>query len=87
LGLTIEFTDAAKDFLSEKGYDPAIMAPDLCISAIQKYMEDPLAEEILRAVAKPGDTFVVDLNAELQELVISFKSPKKKAESELNCNR
>jgi len=81
LGFEIKLTDAAKDFLSEKGYDPAYGARPLH-RAIQKYLEDPLAEEILRAVAKPGDTFVVDLNAELQELVISFKSPKKKAESE-----
>jgi ATP-dependent Clp protease ATP-binding subunit ClpC len=81
LGFEIKLTDAAKDFLSDKGYDPAYGARPLH-RAIQKYLEDPLAEEILRAVAKPGDTFVVDLNAELQELVITFKTPKKKAESE-----
>ncbi len=81
LGFEIKLTEPAKDFLADKGYDPAYGARPLH-RAIQKYLEDPLAEEILRAVAKPGDTFVVDLNTELQELVITFKTPKKKAESE-----
>ncbi len=81
LGFEIKLTDAAKDFLAEKGYDPAYGARPLH-RAIQKYLEDPLAEEILRATAKPGDTFLVDLNKEAQELTITPKASKKKAESE-----
>jgi ATP-dependent Clp protease ATP-binding subunit ClpC len=44
LGYTIELTDEAKEFLAEKGYDPQFGARPLH-RAIQKYMEDPLAEE------------------------------------------
>lgn len=81
LGFEIKLTDGAKDFLSEKGYDPAYGARPLH-RAIQKYLEDPLAEEILKASAKTGDTFIVDVNADKSGLTISAKSPKKKAESE-----
>ena len=81
LGFEIKLTDAAKDFLSEKGYDPAYGARPLH-RAIQKYLEDPLAEEILKAAAKAGDTFIVDINSEATGLTISTKTPKKKAESE-----
>src|SRR6476660_9775209 len=63
LGYNIELTSSAKDFLSEKGYDPQFGARPLH-RAIQKYVEDPLAEEILRSNAKPGDTFTIELNKE-----------------------
>jgi ATP-dependent Clp protease ATP-binding subunit ClpC len=47
LGYKVELTEKAKDFLSEKGYDPAYGARPLN-RAIQKYLEDPVAEEILK---------------------------------------
>ncbi len=47
LGLDIELTDKAKDFLAEKGYDPQYGARPLN-RAIQKYLEDPIAEELLK---------------------------------------
>ncbi|MFH0931620.1 MAG: ATP-dependent Clp protease ATP-binding subunit, partial [Candidatus Zixiibacteriota bacterium] len=46
-GITFELTDKAKEFLAEKGYNPTFGARPLK-RAIQKYLEDPLAEEILR---------------------------------------
>ena len=70
LGYTVELTDAAKDFLSEKGYDPQFGARPLH-RAIQKYLEDPLAEEILGADSEEGMTFVADVHEDGDRLVIS----------------
>jgi ATP-dependent Clp protease ATP-binding subunit ClpC len=81
LGFEIKLTEEAKEFLSDKGYDPQFGARPLH-RAIQKYVEDPLAEEILRAKAKEGDTFIIELNKEGDELKITHKTPKKKAEAE-----
>ena len=46
-GISFELTDSAKEFLAKKGYNPIFGARPLK-RAIQKYLEDPLAEEILR---------------------------------------
>lgn len=81
LGFEIKLTGEAKDFLSEKGYDPQFGARPLH-RAIQKYVEDPLAEEILRANAKPGDTFLIDLSKDGDVLKITHKASKKKAEQQ-----
>ncbi len=78
LGFTLELTPEAKDFIAEKGYDSQFGARPLH-RAIQKYLEDPLAEEILNSTIKTGDTVIADLNKE--ENKISFKikeEPKKK---------
>ena len=45
--ISIELSKTAKDFLAEKGFDPVFGARPLR-RAIQRYMEDPLAEELLR---------------------------------------
>ena len=81
IGYEIKLTDDAKEFLVDKGYDPAFGARPLH-RAIQKYVEDPLAEEILKANAKPGDIFMVDLDKETKALKITHKTPKKKAETQ-----
>jgi ATP-dependent Clp protease ATP-binding subunit ClpC len=72
LGFQIELTDKAKDFLSEKGYDPQYGARPLH-RAIQKYMEDPIAEEILKGEFKEGDTILVDYSGEGEKLSFSIK--------------
>jgi len=59
LGYAIELTEKAKDFLAEKGYDAQYGARPLN-RAIQKYLEDPIAEEILRGDVLQGDTIVAD---------------------------
>lgn len=61
MGYTLELSDKAKEFLSEKGYDPQYGARPLH-RAIQKYIEDPLAEEILHAKLEEGDTLLIDLD-------------------------
>jgi ATP-dependent Clp protease ATP-binding subunit ClpC len=56
--VTIEVTDEAKDMLVEKGYDPAMGARPLR-RAIQRYIEDPLADYILGRELEPGSTILV----------------------------
>jgi ATP-dependent Clp protease ATP-binding subunit ClpC len=76
LGYHIELTEAAKDFLSEKGYDPQYGARPLK-RAIQKYLEDPIAEEILKGEIEEGDTLVADYKEEGDELVLSIRKQEK----------
>jgi len=72
LGFELELTAEAKDFIAEKGYDQQYGARPLH-RAIQKYLEDPLAEEILHMNIKPGDVMVADLDKESQKLIFSMK--------------
>jgi ATP-dependent Clp protease ATP-binding subunit ClpC len=83
LGYTITLSEEAKDFLSEKGYDPAYGARPLH-RAIQKYLEDPLAEEILSANLKPGDNLVALFDKENNKIKIevSKATPAKKKPKE-----
>jgi ATP-dependent Clp protease ATP-binding subunit ClpC len=69
LGYKIELTDAAKDFIAEKGYDEKYGARPLRRS-IQKYLEDPIAEEIINSSLQEGDTLVVDLDTETSKVVM-----------------
>jgi ATP-dependent Clp protease ATP-binding subunit ClpC len=73
LGFSLELTTPAKEFIAEKGYDSQFGARPLH-RAIQKYLEDPLAEEILNMNIKPGDVLVADLDKESGKLVFSFKN-------------
>jgi len=57
----LEVTDRAKEWLAEVGYDPTYGARPLK-RAIQRYVEDPLALQILEGVFKEGDKIVVDLD-------------------------
>src|SRR5436853_638843 len=56
--VTIELTDEAKDLLVEKGWDPAMGARPLR-RAIQRYIEDPLADFVLGRQLEPGPTSLV----------------------------
>jgi ATP-dependent Clp protease ATP-binding subunit ClpC len=73
LGFQIELTEKAKDFLSEKGYDPQYGARPLH-RAIQKYLEDPIAEEILKGEFKEGDIIEVDYSGEGENLSFKVKT-------------
>lgn len=77
LGLNLVLTDAAKEFIAEKGYDVQFGARPLH-RAIQKYIEDPLAEEILNYSVKQGDTLVADLDKE--KVALTFTLQKKEKE-------
>lgn len=81
LGYKLKLADSAKDFLAEKGYDPQFGARPLH-RAIQKYLEDPLAEQILLDKFKPGDTLTVEYDTEKKELTINTAVSKKKEKKE-----
>ncbi|MEK7817764.1 MAG: AAA family ATPase, partial [Actinomycetota bacterium] len=57
--VAIELTDSARELLAEKGYDPGMGARPLR-RAIQQYVEDPLADEVLSGSVPSGSTLVVD---------------------------
>ncbi len=80
LGYQVELTEKAKDFLAEKGYDPQYGARPLA-RAIQKYLEDPVAEEILKGDLKEGDVILADHEeGNADSLTISVKKPEVVAE-------
>ncbi len=73
LGYTIELSEKARDFIAEKGYDKQYGARPLK-RAIQKYVEDLLAEEIVATHIKEGDTIYFDVDTNGENLVITTKS-------------
>ncbi len=79
LGFDLELTEEAKDFIADKGYDVQFGARPLH-RAIQKYLEDPLAEEILNMTVKNGDTLIASLDKENAKLKFELKT-KEEAES------
>ena len=82
LGYTIQLTDAAKEFIADKGYDSNFGARPLK-RAIQKYLEDPVAEEILKGELHEGDQIMIDFDKETQEIKVLGKGkPKKKQKNE-----
>src|SRR5688572_712652 len=70
LGYSIKLTEKAKDYVAEKGYDPKYGARPLN-RAIQKYIEDPIAEEILKAEMTQGDTITADYKEGDEQLTFS----------------
>ncbi|WP_194776765.1 ATP-dependent Clp protease ATP-binding subunit [Pararhodonellum marinum] len=76
LGYQIELTKKAKDFLSEKGYDQQYGARPLN-RAIQKYLEDAVAEEILKGELSDGDVIKADYPGEGDELIITVDKKEK----------
>jgi ATP-dependent Clp protease ATP-binding subunit ClpC len=83
LGYEIELTTKAKDFLSDKGYDPQYGARPLN-RAIQKYLEDAVAEEILKGDMSEGDTILADYPGEGENLTIKVKRKESPEEKEKN---
>lgn len=67
LGYTLTLSDAAKDFIADKGYDPQFGARPLK-RAIQKYLEDELAELILSSALRPGNEVIVDYDPEAKKI-------------------
>jgi ATP-dependent Clp protease ATP-binding subunit ClpC len=64
----VSLTDDAKDLLVEKGYDPTMGARPLR-RAIQRYIEDPLADFVLGRDLKPGSTILVDKKRDSEDEV------------------
>jgi ATP-dependent Clp protease ATP-binding subunit ClpC len=80
LGYQIEMTETAKDLIVDKGYDEKFGARPLK-RAIQKYIEDPLAEEIIKSTLQTGDKIKIDLIEGQEELNIKIEKPKSKSKS------
>jgi ATP-dependent Clp protease ATP-binding subunit ClpC len=72
LGFAVELTEKAKDFIADKGYDPQYGARPLN-RAIQKYLEDPLAEEILKGELAEGEYIEADFVTESESLTLVRK--------------
>jgi ATP-dependent Clp protease ATP-binding subunit ClpC len=69
-GFTLEISKKAKDFVANKGFDPQYGARPLK-RAIQRYLEDPLSEAIIRLEMQPGAKLHVDLNPEGTDTVVN----------------
>jgi ATP-dependent Clp protease ATP-binding subunit ClpC len=81
LNYKIKVGEDAKDFIAEKGYDSNYGARPLK-RAIQKYLEDPLAEEIIKSKLSEGDSIEVGFDKEKSEITIIISRAKKKKTKE-----
>ncbi|MCB9015379.1 MAG: ATP-dependent Clp protease ATP-binding subunit [Lentimicrobiaceae bacterium] len=79
MGYHLEVTTKAKDFIVEKGWDSQFGARPLK-RAIQKYIEDALAEEIIKAKVHEGDLITIDYEDNEAELKIGISNNSKEAE-------
>jgi ATP-dependent Clp protease ATP-binding subunit ClpC len=73
LGYTLEISDKAKEFIASKGYDVQFGARPLK-RAIRKYLEDELAEKIIKADVREGDSIKVDFN-EVDKTIVTEIEP------------
>ncbi|MBN2480107.1 MAG: ATP-dependent Clp protease ATP-binding subunit [Bacteroidales bacterium] len=78
MGYKIIISDAAKDFIAEKGYDVQFGARPLKRS-IQKYLEDPMAEIIIKSDLKEDDTIAVSFNKKKEEILMKVFHPEEEA--------
>ncbi len=81
MGYKIKLEDSARDYIVEKGYDSQFGARPLK-RAIQKYVEDPLAEHIISSSLTEGDSINLSYDEELKEIQVKIIKPKKKKKSE-----
>ncbi|GHA32267.1 ATP-dependent Clp protease ClpC [Salinimicrobium marinum] len=80
LGYDLKLSTKAKDYIAEKGFDRQFGARPLN-RAIQKYIEDALAEEIITSNVSEGDKIFMDFDEEKKELTINIEKTKKETES------
>jgi ATP-dependent Clp protease ATP-binding subunit ClpC len=78
LGYHASMTEKAKDFIVDKGYDEKFGARPLK-RAIQKFIEDPLAEEIIKANLQQGDSIILDVDADNSKLSLAVDKGKTKS--------
>ena len=75
LGFEVKLTEEAKDYVLDKGYDIQYGARPLK-RAIQKYLEDPMAETIIKSSLAEGDTMLVDFDSEKEEITVAIQKKK-----------
>ncbi len=83
LGYKVELTKNAKEYVAEKGFDEKYGARPLN-RAIQKYIEDPLAEEIIQKKVKEGDLIKINFDKKKQEIIVILEDVKNKSKSKKN---
>ena len=72
LGYRLTLSEEAKNYIADKGYDKQFGARPLK-RAIQKYLEDPLAEMIITASLMPGNEVVVDYDKEADRITTAIR--------------
>jgi ATP-dependent Clp protease ATP-binding subunit ClpC len=80
IGYEMNLTDKAKDYIAEKGFDKQYGARPLK-RAIQKYIEDALAEEIVNSKLEEGDSIFMDYDGKKEFLTIEIKKAKKSSKA------
>ncbi|GGW32832.1 ATP-dependent Clp protease ATP-binding subunit [Arenibacter certesii] len=80
IGYNLILSEKAKDYIAEKGFDKQYGARPLK-RAIQKYIEDALAEEIVNSKLEEGDTINMELDEEKQELTIKINKAEKSSKT------
>ncbi len=81
LGYEVKLTENAKDFIADKGFDINFGARPLK-RAIQKYLEDPIAEEILKGEIQEGSVLEIDYDKEADKIEVVNKNHAKKIKEE-----
>jgi ATP-dependent Clp protease ATP-binding subunit ClpC len=81
MGYKIKLEESARDFIVEKGYDIQFGARPLK-RAIQKYVEDPLAEQIINSNLSEGDSIVLGFDEKISEITVKIVKAKKKKKPE-----
>lgn len=76
IGFEVKITEKAIEFIGSKGYDPKFGARPLT-RAIQKFVEDPLAEEIVAGKASEGDLVKFDAKKDADKLTLKISRNKK----------
>ncbi|MEY8019992.1 ATP-dependent Clp protease ATP-binding subunit [Muriicola sp. SD30] len=80
IGYNLNLTDKAKDYIADKGFDKQYGARPLK-RAIQKYIEDALAEEIVNSKLEEGDSIFMDYDGKKELLTIDIKKSKKSSKA------
>ena len=75
LGYKVELDKKAIQYITKEGYEPEYGARPLN-RAIQRYVEDPISEEVINGNIKEGDTIKNNLRFEKDEMVVKVKKPK-----------
>ncbi|MFT6815785.1 MAG: ATP-dependent Clp protease ATP-binding subunit ClpC [Sphingobacteriales bacterium] len=89
LGYTVDLADNAKEFIAERGFDASFGARPLK-RAIQKYLEDPIAEEVLNGKLKEGDVLKITYDKATEEIhvqPVKGKKPAKTAKKDPKKNK
>jgi ATP-dependent Clp protease ATP-binding subunit ClpC len=81
LGYKVELDKKAKDYIAEQGFEPEYGARPLA-RAIQRYVEDPISEEVILGNIQEGDTIKVSYNKTKDEIVVKVKKSGKQQTSE-----